>query len=274
MKKLQLLLLPLLTVTMLFSMSSCMSEKKILYVQGADTLYATPQKILENYELLIQPDDELMIAVDSKNENASTPYNNRRIIGSGLGSSTATSTTSQQFSQFLVDKEGNINLPVFGMTHVAGKTCRQLEAELEQMFRNGEEKIADAIVSVKMMTSKVSILGDVRSPGTQTFSGERLTLLQAISKAGDLNITAHRENVLVMREVDGKRVTYSVDLRDPKSLFESPAYYLKQNDVVYVRPNKSVRWRSSEGYTIFSIGSTALGVLISVVSLVLVLKNQ
>lgn len=262
----------LIALTM-FSATSCMSEKKIVYLQGADTLYSVPTQIQQAFELEIQPDDELAISIASKHPELIQKFNNNTLIGGGSNSgySNTTNTTSHA-AYFLVDKDGNIEFPVFGTINTSGKTCKQLAEELRLRLTN-EGEIQDAIVQVKVMSFKVTVLGDVRNPGTQTFQGERLTLLEALGKAGDLNNTAHRDHVLVVREIGENRVTYEVDLRDPQTVFNSPAYYLQQNDIIYVQPNKSVRVKGSTGYTLLSIGATVVSMIVSVVSLIIALKR-
>ena len=270
-----------LTLVAFFSLvlaTSCMSDKKIIYLQGADTIYAVPQGIAQAFELTIEPDDELAISVSSKNSELIAPFNTNTLIGSGTGASqtgtsTASANTSSGVCYFLVDKNGNIEFPIFGTINTKGKTCKQLSEEIQKRLV-GEGYILDAVVNTKIMSFKVTVLGDVRNLGTQTFQGERLTLLEAIGKSGDLNNSAKRNNVLVVREQDGKRVTYCIDLRDPDAVFNSPAYYLQQNDVVYVQPNKSVRVKGSTGYTLLSIGSTVVSMLVSVVSLVIALSKM
>jgi polysaccharide export outer membrane protein len=116
-------------------------------------------------------------------------------------------------------------------------------------------------------------MGDVKAPGTQTYQGERLTILEALGKAGDLTNTAHRNNVLVIREENGLRRAYEINLLDHQSVFSSPAYYLQQNDVIYVQPNKSQRVKGSTSYTWLSVGSTVVGMIVSIVSLIVALKR-
>ena len=262
---------------MTLAMTSCISEEKIIYLQGAEGQYAVPQQIQQAFELQIQPDDELAISVSSKSPELIAKFNTTTLIGSGASNSiasstTATANTTSRVAYFLVDKNGDIEFPIFGTVNTRGKTCKTLARELQERFRTGEEKISDAIVNVKVMSFKVTVMGDVKNPGTQTFQGERLTLLEAIGKAGDMNSSAHRENVLVVREIADQRVVYEIDVRDPHAVFDSPAYYLQQNDIVYVKPNKSVRVKGSTGYTLLSVLATAVSVLVSVVSLVIALK--
>ncbi len=276
-KAIKALLFPALVVATM-GVSSCISTKKIVYIQGADTVYAVPQQIVQAFELEIQPDDELAISVSSKDPELVKPFDTKIMIGSGSGTSpngagsASTMNQSSGIAYFLVDKDGDINFPILGRISTRGLTCSQLADLLRNRFVS-EDYIRDAEVNVKIMSFKVTVLGDVASPGTQTFTGERLTLMEALGRAGDLNSSAKRENVLVLREENGKRVTYNVDLRDTQSVFNSPAYYLQQNDVVYVQPNKSVRVKGSTGYTLLQIGATALGMIMSVVSLIIALSK-
>ncbi|MBP1531301.1 MAG: polysaccharide biosynthesis/export family protein [Bacteroidaceae bacterium] len=277
MKKIFYVFCLLAVVGLTLSTTSCISTEKIVYLQGADTLYAVPQQIQQAFELEIQPDDELAISVSSRFPEAIAKFNNNTLIGGGTNSMTGSNTanTTSRVAYFLVDKEGNIEFPIFGTINTRNKTCKQLAQELQLRFQTNEvEKIKDAVVNVKVMSFKVTVLGDVKNPGTQTFQGERLTLLEAIGKAGDMNGSALREHVLVVREIGDKRVTYDVDIRDPQQVFDSPAYYLQQNDIIYVQPNKSVRVKGSTGYTLLSVLATAVSVLVSVVSLVIALTKK
>ena len=255
-------------------MSSCISNKKMIYLQGATQAYAVPQEIEDNFELQVQPDDQLAISVASKDNELITSFNNNTLIGGGNNSQTGTNTinVSSGVSYFQVDKNGNIEFPIFGTLHVGGMTTRQI-SQMVQKRMVDEGYINDAVVNTKIMSFKVTILGDVKNPGTQTYQGERLTILEALGKAGDLTNSAYRDNVLVVREENGKRKTYEVNLLDNQSVFNSPAYYLQQNDVVYVQPNKSQRVKGSTSYTWLSVGSTVVGMIVSIVSLIVALKR-
>lgn len=279
MKKITTFALLLLLASMTFT--GCISDKHIIYLQGADTVYAVPQAIAQAFELKIQSDDQLAISVNSKDQELIAPFNNNTLIGSGGGDRGGTyssqSNTTSGVTYFTVDKNGEIAFPIFGQLKVAGKTTREVSLMLQDMLRNGtsehEASIKDAIVNTKIMSFKVTILGDVKNPGVQTFTGERLTLLEAIGRAGDLNSSGKRAPVLIVREENGQRTTYEVDLRDQASVFNSPAYYLQQNDVVYVSPNKSVRVKGSTAYTLLGVGSTLLGMVISLTTLVITLTR-
>lgn len=251
-------------------MTSCISNKKMIYLQGATQAYAVPQEIKDYFELQVQPDDQLAISVASKDAELLTRFNNNTLIGGGNNSQTGTNTVnvSSGVSYFRVNKEGNIEFPIFGTLHVGGMTTGEISAMIQKRMID-EGYINDAVVNTKIMSFKVTIMGDVKNPGTQTYQGERLTILEALGKAGDLTNSAYRNNVLVVREENGMRKTYEVNLLDNQAVFNSPAYYLQQNDVIYVQPNKSQRVKGSTSYTWLSVGSTIVGVLVSIASIVI-----
>ena len=254
--------------------TSCVSNKKMIYLQGATKEYAVPQEIADKIELKVQPDDQLAISVASKDIELIQRFNNNTLIGGGNNSQTGTNTVnvSSGVSYFRVDKEGNIQFPIFGTLHVGGMTTEEV-SKLVQGRMISEGYINDAVVNTKIMSFKVTVMGDVKNPGTQTYQGERLTILEALGKAGDLTNSAYRDNVLVLREENGRRTAYEVNLLDNQAVFNSPAYYLQQNDVIYVQPNKSQRVKGSTSYTWLTVGSTVVGMIVSVVSLVVALKR-
>ena len=255
-------------------MTSCVSNKKMIYLQGATQEYALPQEIKDYFELQVQPDDQLAISVTSKDIELVQRFNNNTLIGGGNNSQSGTNTinVTSGVSYFRVNAEGNIEFPIFGTLHVGGMTTDQISQMIQKRMIEGGY-INDAVVNTKIMSFKVTIMGDVKTPGTQTYQGERLTILEALGKAGDLTNSAYRDNVLVIREENGQRKAYEVNLLDNQSVFNSPAYYLQQNDVIYVQPNKSQRVKGSTSYTWLSVGSTVVGMIVSVVSLIVALKR-
>ena len=250
--------------------TSCISNKKMIYLQGATQQYALPQEIMDYTELQVQPDDQLAISVASKDVELLARFNNNTLIGGGNNSQTGTNTVnvSSGVSYFRVNKDGNIEFPIFGTIHVGGMTTGEISTMIQKRMID-EGYINDAVVNTKIMSFKVTVMGDVKNPGTQTYQGERLTILEALGKAGDLTNSAYRNNVLVIREENGQRKAFEVNLLDNQAVFNSPAYYLQQNDVIYVQPNKSQRVKGSTSYTWLSVGSTIVGVLVSIASIVI-----
>ena len=272
MKQFKILMLVLAT----YCLTSCVSTEKMYYLQGAENL---PTDINEqDYQLHIQPDDQLAISINSRDQELLAPFNSYMIIGTGGGQSmtgssyASTSATQSGLAYFQVDKEGFIHLPILGDINVLGKTNREVAIMLEHQLDEGNY-VKDASVKVKIMSFRVTVLGEVKNPGVQSMTTERLTLLEALGKAGDLLPSAQRENILVMREVDGKRVSYRIDLTKAKSIVNSPAYYLQQNDVIYVTPNSSIKVKGSATGTYIGLYSSIISVLASLASLgVVVLK--
>lgn len=267
--------LALLAAIVLMMFSSCVSNKEMTYIQGVDSLYATPQGIAKNYGLVIQPDDELAISVSSKDQELIAPFNNGTVINSGggkVGGSYGVQANLQSgLTYFYVKKDGTIDFPILGKIKVKGLTIEEVSAEIQKQIR--ASYISDAIVTTKIMSFKITVLGDVKNPGVQTNSGQRLTLLEALGRAGDLNNTAVRKNVVVVREENGQRVSYTIDLTNPESVFKSPAYYMQQNDLIYVESNKAVKVKGSTSYTYLTVSGTLVSMAASIISLIIALNK-
>ena len=216
----------------LLSLSACNTSKKILYVQNMpfDSLVAVERAA----EIKIQPQDQLSIVVTSRDPELSLPFNLPR-ANVQLGSASVSSASNNGILGYTVDASGNIDFPILGELHVEGLTRKELSVLVkERLVSSGLLK--DPVVTVEFMNLYISVLGEVANPGRVTIQKDRITLLEALSQAGDLTIYGKRDGVIVIREDGDDRISYKVDLRDV-SLFTSPAYYLQQNDVVYVEPN-------------------------------------
>jgi len=213
------------------SFCSCKAYKQVTYFQDLKNDGTVEQEI-KNYDALkIQKDDLLSITISSIEPRAAAVYN----IGSGSassGSTTGTGSTSAQ-DGYLVDQNGEIQIPTYGNIKVAGLTtteAKNLIAEKLTPF------LGKPIVNLKLINFRISVLGDVSGPGVYPVQGERISFVEAISKAGDLSITGLRKNILLIRETDGVRKFVRLDLSD-KDIFNSPYYYLKPNDIIYVQPS-------------------------------------
>lgn len=256
---------------MLLLGTSCVPQKKMLYLQGAEVLQDSPQYIGDDeFELTIQPDDQLSIAIASKDEELIAPFNSKTYIGMGNRSPSASSQSG--LSYFHVDNRGMIDFPILGKLHVKGKNREEVEDLIEKLLIEGNH-IKDPQVSVKIMSFKINVLGEVRSPGVQQLTGERLTILEAIGMAGDLLPTAKRKNVMVLREENGYRHTYHVDLTSSKDVLNSPVYYLQQNDVIYVEPNKSIGVRGSSTLTTITTFGGLIAMVLSIASIIISASN-
>lgn len=216
----------------MFVAASCSTYKKINYLQDIEANKETAMEI--NKGILVQPKDIISIIVSSRNPEIASVFNLPTVAYQAASSTIA--STSQNILGYAVDNEGCINFPVLGRIHVAGMTRWELSDKIKSMLLE-QELIKDPIVTVSFMNFKISVMGEVTAPGTYSINGDKLTILEALSLARDLTIFGRRDNVTVIREQNGKRITYQVDLRST-DLFNSPAYYLQQNDIVYVTPNK------------------------------------
>lgn len=213
---------------------SCVSSKKIVYFQDL----AEGQRLLDTIQKSnkIQPDDLLSIVVSAYDLNAVRPFNLVSETRPALETSSGLSyNPNNQQQAYLTAQDGTISFPVLGTLKVAGLTRTELS---EMLTRRISEYVKDPIVTIRILNFKVSLLGEVNRPGTYNFEGERLSLPAALGLAGDMTIYGRRDNVLVIRD-NGKSKSYNyLDLRDAAAL-NSEFYYLQQNDVVYVEPNRA-----------------------------------
>ena len=210
--------------------TSCVSRKDVAYVQNA------PVGETQNYsfaEPVIQTGDILGINVNSRTPELSAPFN-LPIVGYYTPRGVQESGISR-LQGYTVESDGSITFPILGRIKAAGYTRLQLSRNIEDLLIKSN-LLSQATVNTVFLNFKVSVLGEVNRPGSFTISEDRVTLFDALALAGDLTINARRDNVLVLREEDGRRTVYRQDLRS-QDIFSSPCYYLRQNDVVMVEPN-------------------------------------
>lgn len=244
---------------------SCNTSKKIIYLQDAEL--DKPEEITSVQTIVIEPKDMLSIIVSSTDPEISKIFN-LPITATQAGSDRPTS--QNYLMGYVVDNEGFIDFPILGKVKASGLNRWQLQEQISSMLAE-KEMLKDGIVTVDFMNFKVSILGEVTAPGTYTIKGDKVTVLEAIAMARDLTIFGERDQVYVIREENGQRNSYKLDLRS-SDIFNSPAYYLKQNDVIYVQPNKvragqsTINQNAAKSVTLWvSIASllTSVGVLIA-----------
>ncbi len=236
-------------------LSSCVNPKEVLYLQ--DTQGQTQEKLKNNYQTTIQKDDQLYISVSSKQPELTAPFAVSEIGATG-------NSNTNKPKGYLVDANGDIVLPVIGKIKAAGKSCSQLASDIAASLKRNDY-IRDASVNVQIMNFKFSIIGEVNSPGTYSIDGQRITILEAISRAGDLNIDGNRD-VTIIRETNGQRQIASIDLRS-KNLFDSPYYYIQQNDTIYVSPSERKVNTRSDAAQWYGWGLSGLGIIIAVIAL-------
>lgn len=231
----------------------CASRKKLIYFQpkSGDTTQITANR---NFTPVFKTDDFLEIMVTGADPVAAKPFNMPEITGNVQQAGYSTGAPAR--NGYLIDARGMIDFPVIGKIALAGLNRMEATALIREKL---DSYIAGPIVSIRILNYKVTVLGDVARPGTFQIPNERITLLEAIGLAGDLNISGVRKNVLVIRDTDGVKTETRVDLTS-KDVFNSPVYYLHQNDVVYVEPNKA-KINSS-------VVSASAGIILSITSLI------
>lgn len=237
---------------------SCTSYKTVPYFQDIKADSASLSETINNYSpLTIQPGDLLAIHVNSLNTEADAAINYN--LERPAGNNTDLSRSAQNaVIGYLVDQEGNIHLPMVGRVKAEGTTTAQLTQTLEVKL---SEFLTKPNVNIRIQNFKISVLGDVARPGSFDISNERITVTEALALAGDLTITGVRTNVLLVREKDGIRQYHNFDLTS-KNVFNSPYYYLKNNDVIYVKPNNNKVASSDAGYQKASLIVGALSILV------------
>lgn len=251
-------LLIVLTVGAL--LHSCNTGKEIVYLQ--DLQPQTAEAVSANRGITIQPKDMLSIAVSCKDPELAAVFNlpfvsyrtNSEIMTNGGGG-------QGQLVGYAVDENGEINFPVLGKIKAAGLSRWELQEKIKDELRRND-LLKDMVVTVEFQNFKISVLGEVSAPGSYRVEGDKVTILEALSMAKDLTIYGCRDHVYVIREEAGQRTVSRVDLRS-KDLFTSPVYFLKQNDIIYVRPNKVKAGQS----TLNENNLKSVGLWISIASL-------
>lgn len=227
--KLKYILILLLSIGM---WSCSTSRSSLTYFEDIKTQTDGTLPAPSTYEIRIVPDDELLITVTSLIPEVTAEYNLPLSNPAKNGSLLEVTQPKQQ--TYLVDKAGDINFPRLGVIHVAGMTTSELQNLIAKKI---SVDVEDPIVKVALVNFRVNVLGEVRNPGTIEVNRERFSILDALGAAGDLTEYAERNNILLIREVDGKKEFHRLNLNDAE-LLSSPYYYLQQNDAIYVEPNK------------------------------------
>lgn len=258
MKKIYLMLMAMVAMLL----ASCSSPKNVAYIQNSDSIDYSRSEVL--YDARIMPKDILTITVNTVNPEASEPFN--LFVSTELSANRSVGG-QRSLQTYLVDNKGCIEFPVIGTIKVGGLTksaCEKLIHDKIQRFMNAEE---NPIVTVRMSNYKISVLGEVNRPGMFTVSNEKINIFEALAQAGDLTIYGVRDRVKLIREDEkGHKDVYTLNLNDAE-IINSPYYYLQQNDVIYVEPNKVKAKNSAIGQST-TIWISIAGALVSLASLV------
>lgn len=235
----------LLIVASTVTLGSCGSSKEVVYFQDLRP-GETEIKLPEVKAITVRPEDKISIIVNSRDPQLTDlfnlPYVSRQ-LGQSLRTNGVTVSSNQGVSAYTVDADGKIDFPVLGKIHVAGMKREEI-AECIKNELIKENLVKDPVVTVEFANLCISVLGEVNSPGRFNIDRDRLTILDALSMAGDLTIYGNRSKVMVLRQEGDVQRVYGLNLTSGEHIYSSPAYYLQQNDVVYVEPN-AVKARQS-----------------------------
>lgn len=243
---------------LLVLLQSCKTREKIVYFQGS---FENKENQNTNYNPILKSDDFLSVIVSGEDPESVIPFN-LNPVGIQQMSNNGYSTGMAAPFGYLVDKDGFISMPTVGKIQVGGLSRSDATQKISDLLRN---YVKNPVVQLQIQNYKVTVLGDVHAPGTYKIPNERITIIEALGLAGDLKITGNRRNVLVIRDINGIKTEYRVNLTD-KSVFTSPVYYLTQNDVVYIEQNSAARFGST-------MAQTTGGIVISLTSLILTTVN-
>ena len=252
---------------------SCNPEtyKKINYLQDVKSDTTMTMKI--NKGIIIQPQDQLSIIVSSIDPKLASQFN--LSVSNYLTGTEMTSSGTHRITGYVVDNDGFISFPGLGRIRAAGFNRWELQEKIATELAD-KGLLKEAIVTVEFMNFRVSVLGEVSSPGSYSVTGDKITIFQALALARDLTIYGQRENVQVIREQNGRRQIYQVDLTSSE-IFTSPAYYLQQNDVVYVTPSKVRAGQGEINENYFKSGSfwiSLASISMTTVNFIIALSNR
>lgn len=239
-----------------FLVHSCATKKSTYYLQNIEKEIS--QSDFSEASEQIQKNDELLIIISTLDPEASNPFNLR-----------STSSETKENLTHLVDSEGNIEMPVIGKLYVEGKTRIELQKELVNLLKR---HLINPVVNIRIQNLRITVLGDVKSPGTYNVNSEKINILQAIGLAGDLNLTGERQEVVLVRESKEGRTYQRIDLRDANVLNKN-YYQLQQNDIIYV-PQGRVKIHSASISPLYSFGVSALGTTITLMNLYFTLSEK
>lgn len=225
--------LTLILLLTLAVFSSCDMQKKVVYLQDVTSNMDLNPALISNIH--VQSGDKLSIIVNSRTPELSNLFN-LAVPYRYVGSSNISSAQSQA-AFYTVDTNGDIDFPIIGKLHVAGLTRQEISALVKECLIS-EDLLKDAVVTVEFGNLSFSVMGEVNAQGRYNIEKDQVTLLEALSMARDLTINGDRSNVLVLRtNLDGSQKSYRIDLTNSQSLYNSPAFYIRQHDVIYVQPN-------------------------------------
>ena len=261
------LLKTLSLLLLLVGLASCNAQKRIWYIQDAQPF--TPEQIIQKGQIKIKPLDRITIVVSSRNPELAAPFNSfssyNSLVG-GLHSNYSSNSNANSVQIRTIDENGMLDMPVIGTIEAKGKTRGELATEISNKIKEGGY-FNDPSVNIEFADIKIAVIGEVARPGYYDLKRDKVTIFDALAMAGDLTVYGVRTNVAVAREENGIRSIFYLDLTKT-DIFDSPAFYLQQNDVVYVKPNK-YKAQSGEISQNRSFYISLLSVAVSVATLII-----
>lgn len=262
-------------LVLVLSLTGCISRERVAMFQDADE-YLDPKRIATTYDIRVQADDQLSIAIASQDPELVAVFNNKTVIGGGgggskggVGTASAVNTSTPLEQSFHVDNDGYIEFPVFGRLMVAGLSRKAVADTIQNRLRSNY--IRDAVVSVELLSFHVVVIGGVKQETILNINKDRCTIVEAITMAGGFGPGAYRENVLVVREENGEIWSYKVDFRNIADLINSPVYYMQQNDIVYIDKSGVDQIEHSAFYKYLSPITTVVSLITSVTAIIIAL---
>ena len=270
MKKFQSIIIILLATLMA---TSCVSRKKLIYFQGADSLYAQAQKIAQQYEMRLKPADQVLVKITCPDKDLLNIFAQDVTMGSNTQTtSTYSSGTLSNSYGFTVTNDGHLILPAVGKVFVDNMTTEECARAIETKVKE-LNLIKDPEVTVRLLNARVTVVGAVHGPRVVNLTSERNSVIDVLAQCGDLNEMSLRKKIKLFRENNGERTMYDMDITDV-NIFTSHAFYVQQNDLIYIEPNKSLGVKSSSFYTFLGAGASILGLISSIVALVIAIKKN
>ena len=263
----------LTAIPMVLIISSCTGYKKIPYIENAATLKQTElAQTALNYEAKVMPGDILLITVNTLTPEAAKDFNlplipqsSKNVIPADV---TSVSENYGSLQNYIVDNNGYINFPVLGKTKVGGLTKAQVEKFIHDAIYPAYTK-ENPIVAMRFLNYRVTVLGEVNKPGIYTSENAKMTIFDAIASAEDLTIYGKRDKILLVRlDQNGEKHIYPVNLQDRNLLLNNDIYYLQQNDMVYVEPNKT-KGNNSQIGAFEGLALSGISLLVSVISIII-----
>lgn len=257
----------LIAFSLVFSIS-CVRHPELINFNGANLPEDKPEQIVNAMNLTVQPEDLLRIQIHSIDQEAAAPFNVERggqqNMQMGNQGGAGGNYPLELFQGYAVDQQGLIDFPVIGQVKVDGLTLEEVRIKI---YRLVTPYLKDPVVNVRFLNLKITVLGEVNTPGVQRLSNRRVTLLEAIGMAGDLTHYANRTNILFIREEQGRRIYKRLNLQS-RNLFSSPFFYLQQNDVIYVEPIQArVATVADPAQRIITYSSAGLSLITLVIAL-------